>query len=143
MYAIRSYYADELKNSIAGFLKSTFSLQTYDNVLTSLANNFKFLSQAMSPSVSLSALLNEMSEKLLSKDASINFSELKGEALKLLNQAANSLIATDEIKDIISLIKYSMSRYNDNPFSLADSFKALLSHRITSYNVCYTKLLRE
>lgn len=120
--------SEELKNAIAGFLKTTFSLQSQDEVLKSLSNNFKFLSESFSPSRSLSEQLNTISELLQTKDAGQNFSKIRNEAIKLLDLASNSLIATDKAKNMILLVKYNFSRFNDNPFQLEESFKSMLSY---------------
>jgi len=116
----------ELKNAIAGFLKSSFSLEAQGQILKSLSAQFQYLSEAMLPSRSLSGQLAEISKLLSEGDASVNFENVKADALKLLESVSNSLIATDKIKNMISLVKYNFSRFNDNPQTVEASFKALL-----------------
>ncbi len=117
----------ELKNAIAVFLKNAFSLSSQNDILKSLSSSFKFLSESMAPSRSLSASLEEMANKLSSMNAGNDFQKLKSEALKLLDSVLNSLIATDKIKNMVSLIKYNLSRFNDNPNTVDNGFKSILS----------------
>ncbi len=118
----------EIKSAIAQFLKSTFTLQSQSSLITSLSISFAYLSSALFPSKNLSTQLFEMAQQLARPDSALNFSELKEQALKLLDQVSNSLIATDKIKNLVSLLKYNISRFNDNPATLEKSFENMLRH---------------
>ena len=118
----------EVKSAIAQFLKSTFTLQSQNSLITSLSINFAYLSSALFPSKNLSEQLFAMAEQLAKPDSALNFTQLKEEALKLLNQVSNSLIATDKIKNLVSLVKYNISRFNDNPDNLEKAFENMLRY---------------
>ncbi len=120
--------SQEFKTALSGFLRNAFSLLSQKEVLTSLSDNFMFLSDSLYPSRSLSQQLSELSKAFVSPSAPDNFQALKEQALKLLDSAAESLVSTDKIKNMISLIKYNLSRFSDNPFSLSDSFRSLSEH---------------
>lgn len=115
----------EMKTAIAQFLKNAFAMQSQNSILSSLSDNFAFLSQQLLPSKSLSQKLAQMAELFLKSDAVMKFPELKSQAITLLNSVSNSLIATDDIKNLVSLIKYNLSRFNDNPNTFENSFKTL------------------
>ncbi len=118
----------EVKSAIAQFLKSAFTLQSQNSLITSLSISFAYLSSALFPSKNLSLQLFEMAQQLAKPDSALNFSQLKEQALKLLDQVSNSLIATDKIKNLVSLLKYNISRFNDNPSTLEKSFENMLRH---------------
>lgn len=118
--------SDEVKNAISAFLKNAFTLQTQDQVLKSISANFKYLSQSLAPSKSISEQLGKLSELFSAKDAGMNFQALKETAMRILDSASNSLIATDKIKNMIALVKYNITRFNDNPNALLESFDALV-----------------
>lgn len=120
--------APDIKNAIAQFLKSAYALQSQSSLLNSLSMNFAYLSSAFYPSKNLSEKLFQMAELLARPDAAMNFSQIKDAALNLLDQVSNSLIATDKLKDLVALIKYNISRFNDNPDVLEKSFENLLNH---------------
>ena len=116
----------ETKMAIAQFLKSTFALQSQNSVLNSLSTNFIYLSQALYPSRSLSEKLEQMAKLFSNPNSSINFTDLKSQALTLLNSVSNSLIATDEIKNLVALIKYNLSRFSDNTTTFENNFNSIL-----------------
>lgn len=121
-----------IKASILALLKNITTLQSQSEILTSLSSNFKFLSQALSPSKSLSDQLLNLSKLFSDIDARENFPQLKDMALKLMRSVENSLIVTDKLKNMLSLITHNLSRFSDNPFMLKDSFNTLLSTLVNS-----------
>ena len=115
----------EMKTAVAQLLKSAFALCSQPEILKSLSANFMHFAEELYPSRSLSESLEQLSNEFAKPDAALKFTELKSEALKLLNSVSNSLVATDEIKNLVSLVKYNLSRFSDNPKSLLDAFKSL------------------
>lgn len=115
----------QIKNAVAQLLKSVFTVQSQPEILKSLSANFHYFSQALYPSRSLSQSLESLSLEFAKPDADVNFTALKDKALSLLSSVSNSLVATDEIKNLVSLVRYNISRFSDNPKNLDSAFKAL------------------
>ncbi len=117
-----------MKNAISSFLRNFSTLSSQNEILGSISSNLKYLSEIMSPSKSISNSLLDLSNLFSKDNAGINFPALKQQALQILEQAGNSLIATDKITSMISLIKYNLSRFSDNPNLLTQSFNSILSN---------------
>ncbi len=117
----------ELKGAITQFLKNAFSLHSQNSVMKSLSTNFIYLSQALYPSRSLSQSLEKLGLLFLGNNAVSDFPNLKSQALTLLSSVENSLIATDDINNLVSLIKYNLSRFSGNTVAFEKSFDSLLN----------------
>lgn len=117
----------EFKNALGTLLKNTFSLMSQNEVLSSLSEGLNFLSEVLTPSKNISEQLASLAKQFAAADAAGNFSALRDSALKLLQITSESLLATDQTNDLISLIKYNLSRFNDNPNNLKASFQSVLS----------------
>ena len=116
----------EVRSSIANLLKSTAAATSNDNILQSLSDTLKFLSEELYPSRSISESLKNLSDALRQPDAAENFSELRSQISELLKDVSGSILLTDDMKNLLPLITYNMSRFNDNPTMLADSLNKLL-----------------
>ncbi len=116
----------EVRNSIANLLKSTAAATSNDNILQSLSDTLKFLSEELYPSRSISESLKNLSDALRQPDAAENFPELRSQISELLKDVSGSILLTDDMKNLLPLITYNMSRFNDNPTMLADSLNKLL-----------------
>ena len=116
----------EVRSSIANLLKSTAAATSNDNILQSLSDTLKFLSEELYPSRSISESLKNLSEALKQPDAAENFPELRSQISELLKDVSGSILLTDDMKNLLPLITYNMSRFNDNPTMLADSLNKLL-----------------
>ncbi len=124
----------ETKNSVVAFLRNYASLCSQDEILNSVSTNLKFLAELMSKNSVLSEKLSDLSQLFLEKNASVNFNALKNDALALLESCMKSLIASDKTNDVASLIKYNLSRFNDNVNPLKQNYSALLE-KITDPSV--------
>lgn len=116
----------EVRSSIANLLKSTAAATSNDNILQSLSDTLKFLSEELYPSRSISESLKNLSDALRQPDAAENFPELRSQISELLKDVSGSILLTDDMKNLLPLITYNMSRFNDNPTMLADSLNKLL-----------------
>lgn len=118
--------AEELKAAVADFAKAAANVSSKDEILRSLSANFKFLSLEAAPSKAVSDELAAASKALSGPDAAANFASLKPTLLKLLGFTEHSLLLNDNTKNLLPLIVHNMSRYNDDPEALRESFDSLL-----------------
>lgn len=118
--------AEVLKNAVADFAKAAANVASKDEILRSLSANFKFLSNEAAPSKAVSDELAAASKALSGPDAAANFASLKPTLLKLLGFTEHSLLLNDNTKNLLPLIVHNMSRFNDDPETLRESFDSLL-----------------
>ncbi len=116
----------EIKNAVLAVLKSISSASSGADILRSLSANFKFLSEQLSASKSLSAELLKLSDEFGAPGAGGNFVELKAKALQMLSQVGSSLLLTERVKSTLPLITHNLSRFSDNYAGVKDSFNSLL-----------------
>lgn len=116
-----------VKEAVVDFAKAAADLSAKDEILRSLSANFKFLSREAAPGKAVSEELMAASKALSGADAQKNFNALKPTLLKLLSYTEHSLLLNDDTKNLLPLIKHSMSRYTDSPEALKSSFEALLN----------------
>lgn len=119
--------SQETIDSISCFLRHFSTLSSQSEILHSISSNLKYLSELLSPSKTLSENLFNLSKLFTQDIANFDFEALKHQAVNLLNSASTSLIATDKITSLISLIKYNISRFSNNTEILTSSFNSLLS----------------
>jgi len=118
--------AEEFRAALGDFAKAAASVSAKDEILKSLSANFKFLSAEAAPGKAVSDELLAASKALSGPDAAANFTSLKPTLLKLLGYTENSLLLNDSTKNLLPLIVHNMSRYNDDPDALRNSFDSLL-----------------
>jgi len=118
--------AEEFRSALADFAKAAANVSAKDEILRSLSANFKYLSKEAAPGKAVSEELMAASKALSGADAAENFASLKPTLLKLLSYTEHSLLLTDNTKNLLPLVVHTMSRYNDSPESLRDSFEPLL-----------------
>lgn len=118
--------SEVFKEAVAEFAKSAADLSSKDEILRSLSANFKFLSKESAPNKAVAEELMAASRALSGADARNNFTALKPVLLQLLGYTEKSLLINDDIKKMLPLIVHTMSRYNDSPDALRDSFEAVL-----------------
>lgn len=116
-----------VKEAVIDFAKAAADLSAKDEILRSLSANFKFLSREAAPGKAVSEELMAAAKALSGADAQKNFNALKPTLLKLLSYTEHSLLLNDDTKNLLPLIKHSMSRYTDSPEALKSSFEALLN----------------
>ncbi len=118
--------SEALTEGVADFAKAAADLSAKDEILRSLSSNFKYLASEAAPSKAVADELLAASKALSGSDAAANFTALKPTLLKLLNYTEKSLLLNDNTKNLLPLIVHSMSRYNDSPGALKESFESLL-----------------
>lgn len=118
--------SEVFREAVAEFAKSAADLSSKDEILRSLSANFKFLSKESAPNKAVAEELMAASRALSGADARSNFTALKPVLLQLLGYTEKSLLINDDIKKMLPLIVHTMSRYNDSPDALRDSFEAVL-----------------
>lgn len=118
--------SEVFREAVAEFAKSAADLSSKDEILRSLSANFKFLSKESAPNKAVAEELMAASRALSGADARNNFTALKPVLLQLLGYTEKSLLINDDIKKMLPLIVHTMSRYNDSPDALRDSFEAVL-----------------
>lgn len=116
----------DVKSLIVNMLKNIASLSSQESIVLSVKNNIIYLSQLLKTSPSLSQSVLQLAEKFTLKNLESDYYNIKDTAYKILESASKSIIATDEIKELINLIKYNLSKYNDNPALLQKSFENIL-----------------
>ncbi len=110
--------ADDLKPStrqgIATLLRSINNLAVKDDILDAAANSLNFMKESVNSSQDLTTRLAELIAKFRSSDAQQNFSSLKEQALQLCQDVESSILFSPQLSKVISILKYNLSRYNDN-----------------------------
>lgn len=119
--------SEAMKNGLADFAKAVSDAASKDEILRSLSASFRFLAGECAPGKAVADELNAAANALSGADAAENFGALKSTLLQLLSYTEKSLLLNDDTKNLLPLIVHTMSRFNDNPDSIRDSFEALLS----------------
>lgn len=118
---------EDMNQQIGILLKAiNFSLNKQE-ILNALSANLKFLSEYLAANTSLSGSLSDLSSQFAARDAMQNFNQLKAQTLTLLNSATQSLLNDDKSQSVVLLAIHNLSRYNENPSLIRDSFSQLLS----------------
>lgn len=115
--------ATDLKTAVAQLLKTVFAAQTNATVQDSVLSQMKFISDEMSLNTTLSTALNDLAAKI----AENGISSYKNDILSLLSKANDSLLITDDIKNVISSVSYNLSRIQESDSLVGDSFDALFA----------------
>ncbi|MGN0654556.1 MAG: hypothetical protein ACI4KD_06525 [Oscillospiraceae bacterium] len=122
-----AFGGSEVKNSVTAFLKAYVNASSPQDVMKSLSSMFGFLSNEMFASRSISEELADLARKFADNNALQNFGELKEQAAEAMKNASGSLLMTDRLKGILSLVTYNLSRVQGSPDGLKDAFEKLFS----------------
>lgn len=122
----KAFGGSEIKDNIASFLKSYVNASSPESVMKSLSSTFSFMSDEMFASRSISEELSDLAQKFADNNALANFSELKEQAFETMKNASGSLLMTDRLKGLISLVSYNLSRIQTSPDGLKNAFDKLL-----------------
>lgn len=121
----------EVQDSVINLLKSISLQENKGDFLDAVKNNLLFLKESFpensefSQSLgSLAKAFGEMSEDETTRGA---FKNLKLSTLGLMENLKTSVLYNAEIDKTASLVKYNLSRYNDNDNLVAESFSKLLT----------------
>lgn len=121
----------EVQDGVINLLKSISLQENKGDFLDAVKNNLLFLKDSFpensefSQSLgSLAKAFGEMSEDETTRGA---FKNLKLSTLGLMENLKTSVLYNAEIDKTASLVKYNLSRYNDNDNLVAESFSKLLT----------------
>jgi len=117
----------EFKKAVISVLKSVNSEKSKTDIMRALSASFGFLSTQMKPNREVSAALRAISERFTGEDAEENFSELKSDALSVLSEVERSVLFNTQTERLISMIRYNISRYSNDPDFLTSSVNHLMT----------------
>ncbi len=135
----------EMRNAIASLLKSICCQGSRDEILTSIENGLRYLADGFEGSASLTTRLNELADKFKNRDESnFDFNTLKKEVAALMDDSEKSILFSEKLSKMVSIVRYNLTRYNSNSDFLNDAARnllRLLSGREDKSN--FVKLLNE
>lgn len=117
--------SEEKTSAVVNLLKAVYSETNRREILDALSGSFSYLSQAFASSKDLAVLLKGAAAKFAAANAGENFQELKQETLEALETIEGSILFNDSHKRLVSMIRYNLSRYNDNAEFLPDAVRQL------------------
>ena len=147
MYAIRSYYEFESVSQALDLFTNYMSRLAYQNV-----NQARYITSKKKSEKELAEKRDALAESNLKLALALDLAKMghwegvlneKGEGYFLFNDQFYSLYATNSQREgsKMSVHDYTVNFVHpDDRYLVEESIRAFL--RITSYNVCYTKLLR-
>ena len=118
-----SSVSEEVSSAVLDFLKAAAAANARDDILSSISASLRFLAGETAQSRQLADLLMQTADKLNAE----NFGTVKNDILSLVNYLEKSLLLNDKTQNLLSLIKYNLSRFNGDSSALADSFNSLLN----------------
>ncbi|MEG0180129.1 MAG: antitoxin, partial [Oscillospiraceae bacterium] len=117
----------EMRFAIANLLKSLNGVRTKEPILRSVANSLEFVAGNIQGNQKLAEKLMDLAKALRLPSAPAAFTPLKEEIQRTLRQVESSILFTPKLEKILPLIKYNLSRFQDNPNFLDESVGALIS----------------
>ena len=117
----------EIKYAVANLLKSINYSNCKQDILSAVANSLSYLSDSVETSRTLSARLQELSERFRQPEADKQFQALKAETLALLKDVEGSILFSPKMSKVVSILYYNLSRFNDNPDFFQESLSSLLT----------------
>lgn len=115
------------QTAVVNFLKAVNSETNRGDILNALSASFGYLSEVLSPSKSLSAQLEQLAQQFRGKDAQQNFHDTQQKAGAVLMDVERSILFNEKTEKLVSMIRYNLSRYNDNTDFLGDATNALMN----------------
>ena len=131
----KAFGGSEIRDNITAFLKSYVNASTPEDVMRSLSQTFSFMSDEMFASRSISEELSSLAQKFADNNALQNFPELREQALETMKNASGSLLMTDRLKGLISLVSYNLSRIQNTPDGLKNAFDKLIDSMLQSPDI--------
>lgn len=114
---------EEFAMAVLDFAKATAAADARESILTSISASLRYLAGETAQSREIMDLLNQTADRL----NAYNFTEVKQDVLSLVNYLQDSLLLSDKTQNLLSLITYNLSRFNNNSTAVAESFRAVLS----------------
>lgn len=121
----------EIQDSVINLLKSISLQENKGDFLDAVKNNLLFLRDSFPDnsefSQSLGGLARAFGEMSENESLRGNFQSVKLQTLGLMESLKTSVLYNGEIDKTACLVKYNLSRYNDNDNLVAESFSKLLT----------------
>ncbi len=99
---------------IANLLKSINNIANRKDILDSIQNSLLFLKENVGAISSFSQRIDAILANLQSEGKYASVSSLKEEVLALVKDIENSLLFTQKVSKVVSIMVYNLSRYNEN-----------------------------
>ncbi|MDE7290265.1 MAG: hypothetical protein K2N71_12325 [Oscillospiraceae bacterium] len=114
---------EEFAMAVLDFAKATAAADARESILTSISESLRYLAGETAQSREIMDLLNQTADRL----NAYNFTEVRQDVLSLVNYLQDSLLLNDKTQNLLSLITYNLSRFNNNSTAVAESFRAVVS----------------
>ncbi|MBD5141053.1 MAG: hypothetical protein HDT25_06555 [Ruminococcus sp.] len=114
---------EELAMAVLDFAKATAAADARESILTSISESLRYLAGETAQSREIMELLNQTADRL----NAYNFTEVRQDVLSLVNYLQDSLLLSDKTQNLLSLITYNLSRFNNSSTAVAESFRAVVS----------------
>lgn len=121
----------ELQLETADFLKAVNGKLSRQDVLNSVANSLKYLSEQLAGSRNLSSVFETLAGKvraMTGEGGQGEWESMKTEIRQALDQLESSVLYSPQAARVIPNILYNMSRYQDNEICLQEALLGLLIH---------------
>lgn len=122
----KNHPGSDVQKAVLDMLKSVNSESTKENVLNTLSSSLEYLANALAPSKALSTRLMSLSERFSSDDTAENFSQLQKETSQLMGEIERSILFSEKLSKLTSMVRYNLSRYNESTTFVEDSARAML-----------------
>lgn len=117
----------EIRASVANLLKAISCGSARDEILTSISNGLKYLADGFEASAGIARKMNELIAKFENHDeAAKNFNTLKNEVMQLMDESEKSILFSDKLSKMVSIIRYNLTRYNTNNDFVNDAARSLI-----------------
>lgn len=116
----------ELKRAVENMLKAINTENSKADVLKALSGTMKYLSQQLAPNKVISSKLTELSQRFRSDTADSEFSQLKQETATVMQDIERSIMFSNKLSCLTSMVTYNLSRYNTNTSFLKDAASDLM-----------------
>ena len=116
----------ELKSAVSNMLKAINTENCKSEILKALSGTMKYLSQTLSPNKELSAKLENLSVKFRAVTAEAEFPQLKAETAEVMQEIEKSIMFSNKLSCLTSMVTYNLSRYNTNKSFLKDASSDLM-----------------
>lgn len=114
---------EEFAMAVLDFAKATAAADARESILTSISESLRYLAGETAQSREIMNLLNQTADRL----NAYNFTEVRQDVLSLVNYLQDSLLLNDKTQNLLSLITYNLSRFNNSSTAVAESFRAVVS----------------
>lgn len=116
----------ELKSAVTNMLKAINTENCKSEILKALSGTMKYLSQALAPNKELSAKLENLSVRFRAVTAEAEFPQLKKETAEVMQDIEKSIMFSNKLSCLTSMVTYNLSRYNTNKNFLKDAASDLM-----------------